>query len=118
MTKIIVADDSYAQRKTIVRLIKTIMDAEIIEANNGVDVIMQDLTDVDMIISDIIMPIMDGMKLTQHIRRVKQADIPIIILSSDLSERDVKKGRQLGVTAFMQKPVDKNKIEDILHTYL
>lgn len=119
MSKIIVADDSYAHRKIIVQILKGLTEKKIIEANNGIEVIICDLADISLLITDIIMPQMDGLKLIHYIRNIKKNNIlPIIVISSALSSHDIIKIRSLGVSEIIKKPVDKVKLIEIIRNYI
>ncbi len=117
---IIVADDSYAHRKIIVSVIKELTNDEVIEANNGMEVMLKDLSDVSLIICDIIMPQMDGLKLIHYIRNMKKlTDLPIIVISSTAAgAEDINKIYSMGVSEVLQKPVDREKLRQALRNYL
>lgn len=67
---------------------------------------------VDLIISDIRMPGMDGFELLETINKSsKLKNIPIILLSADCNEEDLIKGKVLGAVDYLTKPFNK---EDIL----
>ena len=59
----------------------------------------------DLIITDLLMPKMDGFQLIQHIRSMESfKSIPIIILSAKTSTVDKIRGKEAGANAFMGKP--------------
>lgn len=63
----------------------------------------------DLIISDVVMPIMSGTELTAKIRANKElADIPIILLTALSNEKDVIKGLGSGADAYIEKPFSTN----------
>jgi two-component system chemotaxis response regulator CheV len=60
---------------------------------------------IDVIVSDIEMPGMDGLALTRKIREdARFADIPVVLFSSLVSEDNAKKGRQVGANLQIPKP--------------
>lgn len=64
-----------------------------------------------IIISDIIMPEMDGYQLCEQIRKCDETkDIPVILLTSLSKPEDVIKGLQCGANNFIVKPYDKNHL--------
>lgn len=61
----------------------------------------------DLIILDLNMPVMDGRELLGHLRKDQRlTQIPVIVLSTSDSEEDIAAVNALGVTAYMNKPVD------------
>jgi CheY-like chemotaxis protein len=117
---IIVADDSFAHRKIIVGVIREVTDEEVIEASNGIEVILKDLSKVSLLICDIIMPQMDGLKLIHYIRIMKKIrDLPIIVISSTAAgAEDIHKIYSMGVSEVIQKPVEKDRLKEILRNYI
>ena len=75
----------------------------------------------DLILMDIQMPHMDGYKATQAIRRLadqKKADIPIIAMTANAFEEDRKKALEKGMNGHIAKPVDIEKMKEILQNIL
>ena len=73
----------------------------------------------DLVITDILMPGMDGFELIQYIRSKEQLkSIPIIILSSKASEQDKAQGRSVGANAFLLKPCKIKELLVVVHHYL
>ncbi len=75
----------------------------------------------DLILMDIQMPHMDGYKATQAIRRLadqKKADIPIIAMTANAFEEDRKKALEKGMNGHIAKPVDIEKMKEILQNTL
>ena len=66
------------------------------------------LNSIDMILSDIRMPLMNGLEMTKAIRRLKRKDaksIPIIAMTANAFEEDVQKSKDAGMNAHLSKPV-------------
>ena len=75
----------------------------------------------DLILMDIQMPKMDGYKATQTIRRLpdkNKANIPIIAMTANAFEEDKKMALSKGMNAHLAKPIDVEKMEEILYTVL
>ena len=71
----------------------------------------------DAILMDMRMPVMDGLTATQEIRKLDHPDaatIPIIALSANAFEEDVKRCIQAGMNDHLSKPVDMEKLEEML----
>ena len=73
----------------------------------------------DLILMDIQMPIMDGYEATKIIRSFnnKNAQIPIIAMTANAFEEDRKHALQLGMNEHLAKPIDIEKLKDVLTKY-
>lgn len=71
----------------------------------------------DLILMDIMMPVMDGLKATKEIRKLSRddcKDIPIIAMSANAFDEDVKRSLASGMDGHLSKPIDLKKLEEIL----
>ncbi|NLM16382.1 MAG: response regulator [Candidatus Riflebacteria bacterium] len=112
MTKtILVAEDSLMLRKVACYPLEK-AGYKVIEANNGIEAIENmSKTDVDMIITDLNMPGMDGFELITYVKdNEKFKHIPIIILTTEGKKEMVMKGLTLGASSFLQKPIKPDKM--------
>ena len=78
-----------------------------------------DKFEIDLVLLDIQMPIMDGYEATKIIRSFnnKNAQIPIIAMTANAFEEDRKHALQLGMNEHLAKPVDIEKLKDVLTKY-
>ena len=105
--KVLAVDDDMINLKLLKSMLMKNDDVgEVIEAKNGADAInvLKERHDIDMILLDIIMPVMGGLEMLQVVRadeNLKQ--LPIIVLTTD----ETKKGEALekGANGFLMKPV-------------
>jgi chemosensory pili system protein ChpA (sensor histidine kinase/response regulator) len=104
---VMVVDDSLTMRKVLSRSLER--EGYIVTtAKDGMDALqkLQEYRLPDIILLDIEMPRMDGFELARHIRDDKvMAHIPIIIISSRTAEKHRNVAKELGVNAFLGKPV-------------
>jgi len=73
--------------------------------------------DFDAILMDLRMPVMNGYDATERIRALERPDaatIPIVAMSADAFEDDVKKSLAIGMSAHVSKPIDPEKLFDVL----
>ena len=103
---VLVADDSTFIRKSIVDILKR-AGFNVLEAENGLEALktLHTGVHVDVLITDIEMPQMDGLHLTSKVRsdpRLKE--LPICIFSSLASEDNRRKWKELGANAILTKP--------------
>jgi two-component system chemotaxis response regulator CheY len=118
--KFLVIEDSPTMRQLISFALKRIPRAEIIEASDGVDGLKKlSSSNFDMILTDINMPIMDGLKLVTLVRSNKDyKDIPIIIITTEGAKEDRDRALALGADAYITKPVQSanllSKVKELL----
>jgi len=73
----------------------------------GLDMAIKKLP--DLIIADVMMPIMDGLEMCRHLRKTNELSlVPIIMLTAKDDKLTEEKSLELGVNAFMSKPFDTN----------
>jgi len=111
-TKILLVDDDFINRKLIQTLLKNNPNvSETIEAEDGSDALdkLKKNSDINLILLDIVMPIVDGIEFLKIFRSdIANSHIPVIVLSTD----DTRKTEVFdnGANDFLRKPIK----EDIL----
>jgi chemosensory pili system protein ChpA (sensor histidine kinase/response regulator) len=115
----LVVDDSLTMRKVLSRVLER-ENFEVITANDGMDAIQKlQLITPDIILTDIEMPRMDGFEFSRHVRdNNKTANIPLIIISSRTAEKHRNVAKQLGVDAFLGKPVQDDELIEQVNALL
>ncbi|MCR5391262.1 MAG: response regulator transcription factor [Lachnospiraceae bacterium] len=100
---VMVVDDESRMRK-LVKDFLTKSGYEVLEAGNGAEAldIFYMNSQVDLIILDVMMPVMDGWETVREIR--KSSKVPIIMLTARSEERDELQGFSLGVDEYISKP--------------
>lgn len=76
---------------------------------------------IDLILMDVMMPVMDGYEATQKIRQLEdktKADIPIIAMTANAFEEDAKAAIKAGMNAHMAKPIRIESLYKIIEQYL
>ena len=108
----LVVEDSPTMRQLITFSMKRIGKPTIVEASDGVEALKKLAENqFNLVILDINMPMMDGLKLLSIIRKdPKHANIPVIIVTTEGAEADREKGLQLGANAYLSKPVQSGKL--------
>jgi CheY-like chemotaxis protein len=69
----------------------------------------------DLVITDIMMPIMDGLTLVRKIRKELASNVPIIMLTSVTKEKVRKSANAAGASAYLTKPVDYNELIQLVN---
>jgi len=116
--KILVVDDDPTNRKLIVTILSK-KGFEAIEAGNGVEAfnVLANNPDIDIILLDIIMPVMDGITFLKEIKsRPDYINLPIIILTTDDSRKT--EALALGANDVIIKPIRPVMLIEKLQNYL
>ncbi|MDO9082496.1 MAG: response regulator [Humidesulfovibrio sp.] len=109
---ILIVDDS----KTVRNLVAFIMKKEgfrVTTAEDGLDGLekLYAADQVDLIVSDVNMPRMDGFTFIKNVREQEAyRDIPIIVLSTEGQDKDIQMGLTLGANLYMVKPAQPEKM--------
>ena len=108
----LVVEDSPMMRQLLVLALSRITSLKVMEADDGlVGMKMLAAQKFDIVIVDINMPIMDGLKLIKHIRLDEaHSDVPVIIVTTEGGIEDRKRATLLGVQAYITKPVSAPKV--------
>ena len=103
----LVVEDSPTMRQLLAFTLKRFKGSRIVEAGDGVDALKKLAQEtVDMMLVDINMPVMDGLKLLSIVRQnPSYRHIPVIIITTEGAEEDRKRGLALGADAYITKPV-------------
>ena len=118
--KILIAEDSLTMRSLIVSTIVAIGDYETVEAANGFEALrILPREKVDLIITDINMPDINGLELVSFIRNSDNyRETPLFIISTESSDRDREKGMSLGANAYLVKPFAPDQLQTLIREYL
>lgn len=111
--KLLIVDDSPSIRKSVlVTLEKAKIFSKIVEADNGakaLDFLMKEK--FDFVISDVMMPTLDGFKLLSIIRaQPRYLDLPVIFLTGQKDSVDRIKGLEIGANDYITKPFDPGEL--------
>jgi len=103
----LVVEDSPMMRQLLVFALARIKALKVVEADDGVDALRKLTTaKFDLIITDINMPVLDGLKLVKKIRSDEvHKDVPIMIVTTEGSAEDRQRALQLGANAYITKPI-------------
>jgi CheY-like chemotaxis protein len=120
LAEILVVDDDIAICRVLEEVVSNMGHAVHI-ANNGkeaLDCLMQN-EKIDLVVTDIVMPVMDGRELMRLIRdNTKLLMLPVIIMSSFVTVADIADLLEMGPNTFMAKPLHLDVIEEQIERYL
>ncbi len=123
MTKsVLVVEDSPVMRQLIVLAIGSFSDVEIVEASDGVaalKAIRAADKPYDLILLDLNLPIMDGVKLLGHLPNEPKAEGTVVAVVTTESDDEIEqKCRSLGAAYFLRKPVTRHDLTLVLRDVL
>lgn len=109
---ILAVDDDMINLKLLKSMLMKNPDVkEVVEAKNGADAIgyIRSRNDIDLILLDIIMPIMNGLEMLKVVRADENIEqMPIIILTTDETKKT--EALELGANDFLMKPIRNNDL--------
>ena len=103
----LVVEDSPMMRQLIVFALARVRNMAVSEADDGISGLKRLASErFDIIITDINMPIMDGLKLVKRVRSdPTHSATPIVIITTEGSQEDRQRALQLGANAYITKPI-------------
>ena len=103
---IMVIDDSFTTRKMLSFLLKG-EGFNVVSAENGIDALEKlPFSNIDIIITDLNMPQMDGLELVNSLKKNPDyKEIPVIMLTTESEDSDKQKGFEAGASSYLIKPV-------------
>ncbi|HTX99165.1 MAG TPA: response regulator [Bacteroidota bacterium] len=120
MGKIIMTVDDSASIRQMVSFTLSSAGYEVVEAVDGKDALTKlgDST-VDMVITDLNMPNMDGVELIRQVRgQSKHKFIPILMLTTESQDARKKDGKAAGATGWIVKPFNATQLVDVVKKVL
>ncbi|MEG3927279.1 MULTISPECIES: ATP-binding protein [unclassified Microcoleus] len=117
--KVLVVDDRWENRSVIVNLLSPI-GFIVYEAENGQKG-LDKIADVqpNLVITDIVMPIMDGYEMVKSLRQLPSfANLSVIVSSASVFESDLQKSIEIGANEFLPKPIEADSLLNTLKSLL
>ncbi len=118
--KILIIEDSPTMRQLISFALKRLQGVRIVEANDGVDGLRKLSSEkFDLILTDINMPVMDGLKLVSLVRNdANYRTTPIVVITTEGAQEDRDRALSLGANDYITKPIQANRILELARTLL
>jgi CheY-like chemotaxis protein len=117
--KVLVVDDKWQNRSVLVNLLLP-LGFEVIEATDGHDALLKAAQfKPDVILMDLVMPVMDGFEATRQLRQVTDLkDIVVIATSASTFDSDQQQSLDSGCDDFIAKPVRAKELFELLQSHL
>jgi len=121
MQRILIVEDSETMRALLASTLEELADpVKITEAASGFEALRcLPRESYDLIVTDINMPDINGLELVSFAKsNGAYQDIPLVIISTEGSERDREKGISLGADAYLVKPFDPEELREVARDLL
>jgi two-component system chemotaxis response regulator CheY len=117
---VLIVDDSAAMRSLLVATLETLGQLAIVQAPNGFEALrMLPREQIDLVLTDINMPDINGLELLSFIRNNPMySDIPVVVISTEGSRKDIEKGLALGANVYLVKPFHPEQLLEIVKKFL
>lgn len=117
---VVLVVDDIATNITLIKALLKGKNYEVLVAQSGTQALeIAQHKHPDLILLDIMMPVMDGYEVLARLRSDENTkDIKIVILSALANERDIKNAMDLGADAYLTKPVIAQKLYETLEKFI
>jgi two-component system chemotaxis response regulator CheY len=118
--RILIVEDSPTMRQLLVFALKRLKNADVVEAQDGMDGLRKVTSDhFDLALIDINMPVMDGLKLISLIRGEDNLrDMRICVITTEGAKEDRERALALGADEYLTKPIQANSVLGIAKSLL
>ncbi len=113
---ILIVEDSATTRALIRAVIEDMGDFSTVEAGSGFEALkLLPTQEFSLVITDVNMPDINGLELIHFIKsNPRYGNIPLIIVSTERSEEDKKRGMALGAMAYITKPFKAHELQAVI----
>ena len=116
MATILIVDDLSTNRDVLVTLLRNQGHRVLEAADGGAGLVVAQAKHPDLVITDVLMPVMDGYEFIRQLRASGEHNsLPILILTTETSQDKRDQGRAAGGTGWIVKPFDPEKLITVIH---
>jgi len=117
---ILVVDDSAAMRSLLVSTLESLGPVTILQAPNGFEALrILPRQEINLLLTDINMPDINGLELLNFVRsNPLYKELPVVIISTESSRKDIDKGLSLGASEYLVKPFLPEQLLEIVRRFL
>ncbi len=111
---ILIVEDNKTNQILLTKMLKKISDFNIVVVENGlqaIDAVKE--TSFQLVFMDVQMPVMDGLKATELLRKELRFSGVIVGLSANAFESDAEKGKSVGMDYYLSKPINSKKLNEL-----
>ena len=114
--RVLIVDDSSVMRKIVGRSLRQagLEVQEVLEASNGSEALnVAREHPLDLILSDINMPLMDGLEFVRQLRLIEAAqNVPVVMITTEAGEAHVVQALSSGASGYIRKPFTPDQIKE------
>jgi two-component system chemotaxis response regulator CheY len=116
----LVVDDSATMRKQLCYALQRVAGLGTVEAGDGAEAWRKlSSASYDVLLTDINMPVMDGLKLVSLVRAGgPHQRLPVVVITTESAEADRKRAMSLGASAYLVKPVQAQQVVETVKALL
>jgi two-component system, chemotaxis family, chemotaxis protein CheY len=116
LKSILIVEDSVTTRALIRAIIEEMGDFNTVEAGSGFEALkLLPTQEFNLVITDVNMPDINGLELINFIKsNSRYSHIPLIIVSTERSDEDRKRGIALGAMAYITKPFKAHELQEVI----
>ena len=117
--KVLVVDDALSIRRYLSDCISR-LKCQVRTASNGMEAlrVMQEEEDIDLVITDLEMPIMHGYELLERIKATYgTSEIPVVVLTSRSGDKYKNKAFELGANGYLHKPFKDEELREVINKF-
>jgi two-component system, chemotaxis family, chemotaxis protein CheY len=116
LKSILIVEDSVTTRTLIRAIIEEMGDFNTVEAGSGFEALkLLPTQEFNLVITDVNMPDINGLELINFIKsNSRYSHIPLIIVSTERSDEDRKRGIALGAIAYITKPFKAHELQEVI----
>ncbi len=118
--KVLVVEDSPAMRTLVGSTVESVDGVQVVETDSGFEALkVLPRERFDLIITDINMPDINGLELINFVKKnPNYREVPLIIISTEGTDRDREKGMRLGAVAYLIKPFEPQDLLEHVRKHL
>ncbi len=114
---VLICDDSILARKQVRKSLPENFEVEVQTAGNGLEALaILRSQEIGLVFLDLTMPELDGVGVLEAIK-AEAIDCFVIVISADIQPEMQRRVMELGALAFIQKPVNEEKLHGVLRQY-
>jgi two-component system, chemotaxis family, chemotaxis protein CheY len=114
--KVLIVDDSAVMRKIVERALRQagLEISEVLEASNGAEALVEvQKGSLDIILSDINMPVMDGLEFLRNLATLEAGKgVPVVMITTEGSEARVVEALSVGAKGYIRKPFTLEQVKE------
>jgi len=114
--KVLIVDDSAVMRKIVERALRQagLELTEVLEASNGAEALAEvQKGSLDIILSDINMPVMDGLEFLRNLATLEAGKgVPVVMITTEGSEARVVEALSVGARGYIRKPFTPEQVKE------